>query len=216
MTEWDGGSVLIAAVVLTAVVLAACDVDFVEVQTSRAASVIVQGDHADALRAEVRVIHQGVEGPVSVRVEGAEATAVAGGPGDWRHEASVVVDSLDATVNLSLEAGGRELPVDVPLVARRGSALRSEEGDLHLPAAHEDLLSARRVLWIVELVDSEEHSLVRIQSEAPLPDPLVISGSLVPAEAVRAHLTHLVSAEIEDGAYPVIVAVTSNTSWVVP
>lgn len=123
---------------------------------------------------------------------------------------------VDATVNLGLEAGGRELAMDVPLVARSGPARQSEEGALTLPTVHEDLPSARRVSWMVELVDSEGHSLVRIQSDAPLPDPLVISGSLVPAEAVRADLRHLVSAEIEDGAYPVAIAVTSTTSWVVP
>lgn len=197
--------------------LAACDLDFVEVETddSPVAFVSVRSEHADTLRADVKVDHGGVDGLVAVRVDGSAAALVGREDGTWTHEARVVVDSLQPVLEVEMEAGDERMTLDLPLLARSGPAVRTDAGDLHLPVVRPPVPPGWRTVWDLDMLDASGNVLLAVRARVESL-PVVVSAALVPAGAVRAELRHRVDATIESGAYTVGVLVSSETGWEIP
>ena len=195
--------------------LAACNIDFVAVEGDsgsgdEGASAVLHVDNRNGLVAILQVVLPGTSEPPVVFVGGAALQGVARDDGRWAIDTVVAVETLDPRLELEIRT---DEVVVVPFVffARDGPATRRENGDLEVPLVYGGDRPDSNLWWQVHLLDSNERPLLTVHSlTAELPDPLVISGALVPPTAVAA-LVESVRSERIAGAPYVIHAHSQST-----
>ena len=198
------------SLVLAALLLPGCDIDFVAVDAVGPAYVVLRSEHGDLAEATVDVV---------LPADGARPVVLLGGielpgaedDGHWRYRAMAAVDTLDPILELEIQSPA-SLVVPLAFVTRNGVAVWQENGDLELPVRYGGDPDDPWVAWQVFLVDSIGNRMVRIESRAAaLPTPIVLDGALVPAGAVAAEVTAFRQTERGEAGYPVAVAVHATT-----
>lgn len=201
--------------VLLLVLFLGCDVDFVAVDEAKQASLMLRTEHAAVAEATLEVVLPGEGEPPlvllgSIELRGEEEH------GGWRYRATPAVDTLQPRLEFAIAAPD-ELRLSLPFLTRSGAAIWRQNGDLELPLVYGGDAQDPQLSWHLELVDSLGNPLVRIDSRAAgLPNPFVLSGTLVPEVTVAAEITARSHKRFSDAMYPLSVAIYSTTRIPIP
>lgn len=177
---------VLAVVVLAALFLASCSVDFVAVADRTEIHLRLASSHeAAGLRASVWSVS---EGPVPVRlvVDGREVEPVDALFGRFTYRTELAVDSLEPEVRVEIEVvGGESVGLAVPMLARAGSPSWLTTGELSIPVSFGDGFdSVESVSWSAVVLSSDRGPIAAIPRQ-PLSDPdrILVPDSLLPDRA---------------------------------
>lgn len=204
------------SVLLTLVLVAACDIEFTAVEHPNAGLVSVVSEHeGDALQVKLFADLPGADRPPTLLLDGARVHGISHRPARWRFDTTAVVLAGPPEIHLAI-AGHQGLDIIVPLVGRGDDAVWSAAGDLTIPLSRSDVQLAESS-WQVQLVDSLGRTLGRTDVlSGRLPDPLVLDGGLVPQQTTEARITTTSSETFDVNDYPLHLLVRSRVAVAIP
>lgn len=203
-------------VACAALLLPACDIDFVAVEDDEPRGLVtLESEHAELAVASL-VLHLSALGPPPVVLLDGTALEAEKDDALWLYRATPVVDTLQPRLELEIQAGDG-LALTLPFVTRKGPARWRPNGDLELPVTYGGDTSDPQLTWEVTLVDPDAGQSLTIRSRgAPLPRPIVLPTALVPTGSTIAELMVRLHEGLPEATFPMAVQITSTARVLIP
>lgn len=173
---------------LLLVVLAACDIEFVAIDTipdELPGRVVVQSEHGDSLRVRLRFDLPTENHSVAVALDGEKLARRQRQEGRWRYDTTVVVNPDRPDMHLRIETN-EVLEVLVPLLTRGAAAHWSAAGSLVIPLSFSEELIPAESTWEVHVADPVGRPLLNTEREdGPVPNPVILGAGVLPNGAAE-------------------------------